>query len=191
MTRILVLNGPNLGSLGRRDPHLYGSATLAGIEACLQRRAGELGVELRCEQSNHEGVLIDLLEDEREASQGCIINPGGLSHVSIALADALRTFARPVIEVHLSNIHAREPYRHTSLTAEAARGVIAGLGADGYRLALEALTRLLTPPENQGGGRGKTPRTVGASAPEKQGGGRGEAPRTVGASAPENEESTR
>jgi 3-dehydroquinate dehydratase II len=171
MTRILVLNGPNLGSLGRRDPHLYGSSTLADIEACLRRRAAELGVELRCEQSNHEGVLIDLLEDEREASQGCIINPGGLSHVSIALADALRTFARPVIEVHLSNIHAREPYRHTSLTAEAARGVIAGLGADGYRLALEALTRLLTQPttaENQGGRRGEAPRTMGASAPENE-----------------------
>ena len=143
MTRILVLNGPNLGSLGRRDPHLYGSATLADIEARLYRRAGELGVQLRCEQSNHEGALIDLLETEQDAD-GCIINPGGLSHVSIALADALRTFARPVIEVHLSNIHAREPYRHTSLTAEAARGVIAGLGADGYRLALEAMTRLLT-----------------------------------------------
>ncbi len=146
MTRVLVLNGPNLGSLGCRDPHLYGSETLAEVERRLCDRAAELGVELRCEQSNHEGVLIDLLEAERETADGCIINPGGLSHVSIALADALRTFARPVIEVHLSNIHAREQYRHTSLTAEAARGVIAGLGADGYRLALEALTRLLTPP---------------------------------------------
>jgi 3-dehydroquinate dehydratase-2 len=146
MTRILVLNGPNLASLGRRDPQLYGSATLADIEARLRRRAAELGVELRCEQSNHEGVLIDLLEAERESAEGCIINPGGLSHVSVALADALRTFGRPVIEVHLSNIHAREPFRRTSLTAEAALGVITGLGADGYGLALDALARLLTPP---------------------------------------------
>jgi 3-dehydroquinate dehydratase-2 len=152
MTRILVLNGPNLGSLGRRDPHLYGSQSLADIEAGLHRRAAELGVELRCEQSNHEGVLIDVLEEEAFTADGCVINPGGLSHVSIALADALRTFGKPVIEVHLSNVHAREPYRRRSLTAEAARGVIAGLGADGYRLALEALTRLLTaptPPEEQ------------------------------------------
>jgi 3-dehydroquinate dehydratase-2 len=146
MIRILVLNGPNLGSLGRRDPDLYGSATLADIEAGLADRAAELGVELRCAQSNHEGTLIDLLEEEAGTADGCIINPGGLSHVSVALADALRTFGRPVIEVHLSNVHAREPYRRRSLTAEAARGVIAGLGADGYRLALEALTRLLTAP---------------------------------------------
>ena len=149
MTRILVLNGPNLGSLGRRDPHLYGTRTLPDIVAQLHDRAAELGVELRCEQSNHEGTLIDLLEAEHDRSRGCIINPGGLSHVSVALADALRTFGHPVIEVHLSNIHAREPYRHTSMTAEAARGVIAGLGADGYRLALEALARLLASPPKE------------------------------------------
>jgi 3-dehydroquinate dehydratase II len=186
MTRVLVLNGPNLGSLGRRDPALYGSDTLADIEACLRRRAADLGLDLRCEQSNHEGVLIDLLEAERDRADGCIINPGGLSHVSVALADALRTFGRPVIEVHLSNIHAREPHRHTSLTAQAARGVIAGLGGDGYRLALEALARLLTPttPGGRGEAGGSPPRTMGASAP----GGREEAggspPRTMGASAP-------
>ena len=166
MTRVLVLNGPNLGSLGRRDPELYGHATLADIEACLRRRAAELGVEVRCEQSNHEGVLIDLLEAERDRADGCIINPGGLSHVSVALADALRTFGRPVIEVHLSNIHAREPYRRTSLTAEAARGVIAGLGGDGYRLALEALVRLASAlRDDEAGGRRESPPYDGVRQP--------------------------
>ena len=144
MTRILVLNGPNLSTLGTREPKLYGTATLGDIEAAVRERAAELGVILRLAQSNHEGELIDILEAERSRADGCIVNPGGLSHTSIVLADALRTFSRPVIEVHITNIYAREPDRRVSRTAEAATAVITGLGADGYVLALEGLTRLLT-----------------------------------------------
>jgi 3-dehydroquinate dehydratase II len=144
VTRILVLNGPNLGTLGTREPKLYGTATLADIEAAVRERAAELGIILRIAQSNHEGELIDILEAERARADGCVINPGGLSHTSIALADALRAFTRPVIEVHVTNIHARESERRVSYTAEAATGLIAGLGADGYVLALEALSRMVS-----------------------------------------------
>jgi 3-dehydroquinate dehydratase II len=139
----VVLNGPNLGSLGTREPEVYGGSTLAEIEQMVRERAQGYGIEVRWEQSNHEGVLVDILEEERERSDGCIFNGGALTHTSIALVDALRGFAKPVVEVHLSNIHAREPYRHTSLTAAAARGIIAGLGPHGYVLALDALARLL------------------------------------------------
>jgi 3-dehydroquinate dehydratase II len=139
----VVLNGPNLGSLGTREPEVYGGSTLAEIEQMVRERAQGYGIEVRWEQSNHEGVLVDILEEERERSDGCILNGGALTHTSIALVDALRGFAKPVVEVHLSNIHAREPYRHTSLTAAAARGIIAGLGPHGYVLALDALARLL------------------------------------------------
>lgn len=143
MTRILILNGPNLGLLGEREPQVYGRTRWEEIAAALRRRAAELEVELRIEQSNHEGRLIDVLEDERQRSQGCIVNPGGLSHSSVALLDALRAFPGPVVEVHVSNPHAREPYRRVLLTAEAADGVISGLGAEGYLLALAAVTRLV------------------------------------------------
>jgi len=143
MTRVLVLNGPNLGGLGRREPEVYGSSTLADVEAMVRERAAQHGMEIRFEQSNHEGALVDILEQEREASDGCILNGGALTHTSIALVDALRFYGKPVVEVHLSNIHAREPYRHTSLTAAAARGIIAGLGPHGYLLAVDALARIL------------------------------------------------
>jgi 3-dehydroquinate dehydratase-2 len=143
VTRILLLNGPNLGSLGQREPDVYGSATLTDIEAAVTRRAAELGVEVVCLQSNHEGVLVDALESERGSADGCIINPGGLSHTSVVLADALRAFGKPVIEVHLSNIFAREQYRRTSVSAEAVAAVIAGLGARGYIVALDSLVTML------------------------------------------------
>jgi 3-dehydroquinate dehydratase-2 len=143
VTRILVLNGPNLGTLGSREPEIYGSDSLADIEAALRRRAAELTVDIRLEQSNHEGVLVDLLEDERALADGCIINPGGLSHTSVVLADAVRAFAHPVVEVHLSNIFAREPVRRISLCAEAAAAVIAGFGARGYVLAIDGLVGML------------------------------------------------
>jgi 3-dehydroquinate dehydratase-2 len=143
MTRVLVLNGPNLGSLGTREPEIYGGATLQEIEAMVRERAAQYGIEIRWEQTNHEGAMIDILEEERARADACILNGGALTHTSIALVDAVRGFAKPVIEVHLSNIHAREPFRHTSLTAAAARGIIAGLGPDGYVLALDALARQL------------------------------------------------
>jgi 3-dehydroquinate dehydratase II len=147
--RVLVLNGPNLGMLGRREPHLYGTQTLADIEALLRERAPSLDLELRCEQSNHEGRLIDILEEEHDAAAGAVVNFGALTHTSIALRDALTFFAKPVIEVHLTNIHARERFRHRSRTAAAATAIVAGLGADGYMLALAALARIInrTPPQ--------------------------------------------
>jgi 3-dehydroquinate dehydratase-2 len=143
VTRVLVLNGPNLGSLGRREMALYGTASLADVERTLAERAAELGVELRCEQTNHEGGMIDLLEEEAGRAHGVVMNPGALSHTSVALLDAVRTFPGPVIEVHISNIHAREPFRARTLSGAGARGVITGLGVPGYVLALEALVRLI------------------------------------------------
>jgi len=141
MTRILVLNGPNLGSLGHREPEIYGGRSLAEIESTLRARAAELEVELRFEQRNGEGELIDVLEEESGRSAALVINPGALSHTSVALLDALRAFPGPVIEVHLSNTFAREAYRRVMLTAEAADSVIVGLGADGYTVGLEAALR--------------------------------------------------
>ena len=134
--RVLVLNGPNLGTLGRREPEVYGTRTLADLEALLTARAAELGIQLHCLQSNHEGQLIDWIEREAVGTDVIIINPGALSHTSLALADALRGSGKPVIEVHLSNVFARELERHRMVTAAAAKGVISGLGFDGYLAAL-------------------------------------------------------
>jgi len=138
-----VINGPNLGTLGSREPKLYGTATLSDIESQVRERAAALGVILRLAQSNHEGELIDILEAERTRADGCIINPGGLSHTSIALADALRAFQRPIVEVHITNVFAREPERRVLLTAAACAGVISGLGVRGYILALDAIMGML------------------------------------------------
>lgn len=136
---ITILNGPNLNLLGLREPEIYGSTTLAEVEALCRARADTLGLTLDFRQSNHEGVLIDWIQDAREGSAGMLINPGGLTHTSVALHDALRVFGRPVVEVHLSNIHRREPFRHKSLVSLVAVGVIAGLGVKGYALGVEAL----------------------------------------------------
>lgn len=140
--KVLVLNGPNLGTLGRREPEVYGTRTLADLERILAGHASELGLELQCLQSNHEGALIDAIEREGAASDAIIINPGALSHYSLALADALRGSGKPVVEVHLSNVFAREPERQRMVTAAAARGVIAGLGFEGYLAALDYIASL-------------------------------------------------
>ena len=144
MTRdVLVLNGPNLNLLGARQPHIYGRETLADIEA-LCRRAGEsLGLAVECRQSNGEGELIGWIQRARGARDGLLINAGGYSHTSIAIMDALLAFEGPVVEVHMSNIQAREEFRRHSRVSPAADGVICGFGAAGYRLGLDALAGLL------------------------------------------------
>jgi 3-dehydroquinate dehydratase-2 len=141
---ILVLNGPNLNLLGEREPHLYGTETLDDINRALAEQASQAGFRLECLQSNHEGALIDAVHQARKTTVGLIINPGGYGHTSVALRDALAAYGHPIIEVHLSNIHQREPFRHHSYLSAVATGVICGLGADGYRLALDTLCRRLS-----------------------------------------------
>ncbi|TMD13184.1 MAG: type II 3-dehydroquinate dehydratase [Chloroflexi bacterium] len=137
--KILVLNGPNLASLGRRQVEIYGKATLADIETAIRQRAQQLRCEVECVQSNHEGELIDQLERLGPGCDGVIVNPGALTHTSLALYDALLGCGKPVVEVHLSNLYKREEFRHRSVTAPAAVGVIMGLGPAGYLLALDYL----------------------------------------------------
>jgi 3-dehydroquinate dehydratase-2 len=143
MPVVFVLNGPNLNLLGIREPEIYGSETLDDIAGTLQDRARELGLDIDLRQSNHEGHLIDWLHEANSAgAKAVILNAGALTHTSIAIGDAVRAISVPVIEVHLSNPQAREPYRHRSHVASAARGSIAGFGALGYQLALDAAALL-------------------------------------------------
>lgn len=141
MKKIVVVNGPNLNLLGKREPHIYGSRSLDDLNQTVRDKASELGVEVSLFQSNHEGEIIDFLQKEAPGSAGIIINPGAFSHYSLALFDCLQAVAVPVVEVHISNIHAREEFRSKSVTARAARGVITGLGFAGYELALEYLNQ--------------------------------------------------
>ena len=140
--RILVLHGPNLNKLGLRDPAIYGHTKLADINERLRTHGAELGYEVVTFQSNHEGALIDCLQEEADSALGIVINPGGLTHTSYSLRDALKDANRPIIEVHLSNVHAREPFRHQSFIAPICVGQVAGLGWRGYLHALEALVEL-------------------------------------------------
>ena len=140
---IYVLNGPNLNMLGLREPAVYGRESLADVEARAQGRAKALGLQIDFRQSNDEGKLVDWIQEARDKAQGIIINPGAYSHTSIAILDALQAAELPAIEVHLSNIFRREPYRHHSYVSQAVKGVICGLGAKGYELALEAMADTL------------------------------------------------
>ncbi len=141
--KILIVNGPNLNLLGSREPETYGSATLAEIEADCMTAGEGLGLAIETFQSNSEGALVDRIQAARQDSAGIVINPGAYTHTSIAILDALLACELPIIEVHLSNIHRRETFRHNSYVSKAATGVICGLGPEGYLLALTAMARLI------------------------------------------------
>ena len=144
--KILVLNGPNLNLLGTREPAVYGHTTLADVEALCRAAAAERGAEAECRQSNHEGVLLDWIHDagvRHRAGElaGIVMNPGAYTHTSVALHDAIKGTGVPLIEVHISNVHAREPFRHHSYVSPAASGIVVGFGVDGYVLAIDGLLR--------------------------------------------------
>jgi 3-dehydroquinate dehydratase-2 len=141
--KLLLINGPNLNTLGRRQPEIYGSTTLQQIEERVSRRAGELGVEIETFQSNVEGEIIDFIQQRAGEAAGALINAGALTHYSLALRDAFEATGLPFIEVHISNIHAREEFRHHSVLADLAVGQVSGLGWRGYLAALEALVEIL------------------------------------------------
>ena len=143
MPVIYILNGPNLNLLGVRDPSVYGRDTLADIEERCLARAASLDLQIEFRQTNHEGQLVDWIQEARESADGIIINAGAYTHTSIAILDALRACELPIIEVHLSNIFAREAYRHHSYISSVAKGVICGFGAQSYILALDAIAYLL------------------------------------------------
>ena len=140
---VFLLNGPNLNLLGKRQPHIYGHETLADVERDCAALAATLGLALRCHQSNREYEIVDWVHEAREVAAAIVINPAAFSHTSVAVLDALNTFDGPVIEVHISNIHKREEFRHHSFVSARADGVIAGCGTQGYQLALHRVARRL------------------------------------------------
>jgi 3-dehydroquinate dehydratase-2 len=140
---VFVLNGPNVNLLGTREPNVYGKTTFAELEAMCRARAAALGLTLEFRQSNHEGELVDWVQEARTAAQGIVINPGGLTHSSVSLLDAILAAGVPTIEVHLTNIHRRDAFREVSYISKGATGVIFGLGPMGYELALEALAKIV------------------------------------------------
>jgi 3-dehydroquinate dehydratase-2 len=141
--KILVLHGPNLNLLGTREPEVYGAMTMVDINEKLIEFGKELGTEIRCDQSNHEGALIDALHDARTWANGVIFNPGGYTHTSISLRDAISAIKLPVVEVHLSNVYAREEFRHVSMISAVCKGKITGFGWHSYQLGLRALVDIL------------------------------------------------
>jgi 3-dehydroquinate dehydratase-2 len=141
--KILVLNGPNLNMLGMREPAVYGSATLADIEAACVRHGEDIGLAVTCRQSNHEGELVTWIQEARGSQDGIVLNAGAYTHTSIAIPDALAAAEVPFIELHLSNVFAREEFRHHSWLSPLAKGVICGFGAKGYSLALDAMAEIL------------------------------------------------
>jgi 3-dehydroquinate dehydratase II len=143
LATVFILNGPNLNLLGVREPLIYGRDTLGDVEERCAARAAALGLEIDFRQSNHEGQLVDWIQEARESADGIILNAGALTHTSVALFDALSAADLPIIEVHLSNIFRRESFRHHSYVSLAANGVICGLGAQGYELALDAIASLI------------------------------------------------
>jgi 3-dehydroquinate dehydratase II len=157
--KILVLNGPNLNLLGTREPAIYGRATLADVEAATKTRGRALGFTIDFRQSNSESELVSWIQDARSGFAGVIVNAGAYTHTSIAILDALAAVEAPIIEVHLSNIYRREAFRHRSFVSRAATGIVAGLGAKGYELAVEAIAGLA---QGTGGGRGKTAKAKAA-----------------------------
>ncbi|MDE2397734.1 MAG: type II 3-dehydroquinate dehydratase [Burkholderiales bacterium] len=146
MPKVIVLNGPNLNLLGQREPAVYGSTTLADVEALCRKTGERLGVEVECLQSNHEGVLIDAIHEAGRGVKagtvlGVVFNAGAYTHTSVALHDAIKGAEVPVIEIHISNVHAREAFRHHSFISPAAAGIVVGFGVEGYVLAIEGLVR--------------------------------------------------
>jgi 3-dehydroquinate dehydratase-2 len=144
MKPIVILNGPNLNLIGQREPEIYGADTLEDIEASVRASAAQSGLQIVFRQTNHEGVLVDWIQEARQSADGLVLNAGAYTHTSVAILDALRTLSLPVVEVHLSNIFKREPFRHRSYVSPAATGVICGFGAQGYLLAVSAIASILS-----------------------------------------------